>query len=42
MSSPNFLRQLSGFSDGGIITINGAQQVNFPGRSMSFSVGFGF
>ncbi len=42
MSSPNFLRQLSGFSDGGIYTINGAQQVNFPGRSMSFSVGFGF
>jgi hypothetical protein len=42
MSSPNFLRQLSGFSDGGIFIINGAQQVNFPGRSMSFSVGFGF
>ncbi len=42
MSSPNFLRTLSGFSDGGIVTINGAQQVNFPGRSMSFSVGFGF
>ncbi len=42
MSSPNFLRQLSGFSDGGITTINGAQQVSFPGRSMSFSVGFGF
>jgi hypothetical protein len=42
MSSPNFLRQLSGFSDGGIFTINGAQQVNFPGRSVSFSIGFGF
>jgi hypothetical protein len=42
MSSPNFLRTLSGFSDGGISIINGAQQVNFPGRSMSFSVGFGF
>lgn len=42
MSSPNFLRSLSGFSDGGITTINGAQQINFPGRSVSFSVGFGF
>jgi len=42
MSSPNFLRSLSGFTDGGIFTINGAQQVNFPGRSMSFGVGFGF
>lgn len=42
MSSPNFLRSLSGFSDGGITFINGAQQINFAGRSMSFSVGFGF
>lgn len=42
MSSPNFLRQLSGFSDGGITTINGARQIDFPGRSVSFSVGFGF
>ncbi len=42
MSSPNFLRQLSGFSDGGVTFINGAQQANFPGRSMNFSVGFGF
>ncbi len=42
LSSPNFLRSLSGFSDGGITTINGAQQINFPGRSVSFSVGFGF
>ncbi len=42
MSSPNFLRTLSGFSDGGIIFINGARQVNFAGRSMSFGVGFGF
>jgi hypothetical protein len=42
MSSPNFLRQLSGFSDGSIYIINGAQQVSFPGRSMSLSVGFGF
>jgi hypothetical protein len=42
MSSPNFLRTLSGFTDGGIFIINGAQQVNFPGRSMSFGVGFGF
>ncbi len=42
ISSPNFLRSLSGFSDGGVFTINGAQQINFPGRSVSFSVGFGF
>ncbi len=42
MSSPNFLRSLSGFSDGGITFINGARQINFPGRSLSFSVGFGF
>lgn len=42
MSSPNFLRTLSGFSDGSIIFINGARQINFPGRSLSFSVGFGF
>lgn len=42
ISSPNFLRSLSGFSDGGISIINGAQQINFVGRSMSFSVGFGF
>ncbi|MEJ7623155.1 MAG: carboxypeptidase regulatory-like domain-containing protein [Pyrinomonadaceae bacterium] len=42
MSSPNFLRSLSGFSDGGTFFINGAQQITFPGRSMSASVGFGF
>ena len=42
MPSPNFLRSLSGFSDGGITIINGAQQINFAGRSMSFSAGFGF
>lgn len=42
MSSPNFLRSLSGFTDGGFVTINGAPQVNFAGRSMTFSVGFGF
>lgn len=42
MSSPNFLRTLSGFSDGGITIINGARQSNFAGRSMTFSVGFGF
>ena len=42
MSSPNFLRTLDGFSDGGIIFINGARQINFAGRSMSFNVGFGF
>jgi hypothetical protein len=42
MSSPNFLRQLTGFSDGGVTIINGAQQVSFPGRSLNFSVGFGF
>lgn len=42
MSSPNFLRSLSGFSDGGFVTINGAPQVNFPGRSLSFSIGYRF
>lgn len=42
LSSPNFLRSLSGFSDGGISFINGARQINFVGRSMSMSVGFGF
>jgi hypothetical protein len=42
MSSPNFLRTLSGFSEGGVTFINGAQQINFPGRSMSFNIGFGF
>ncbi|CAN5321697.1 hypothetical protein BH20ACI2_BH20ACI2_11250 [soil metagenome] len=42
MSSPNFLRTLAGFSDGSIFFINGARQVNFPGRSISFSVGFSF
>lgn len=42
MSSPNFLRTLSSFSDGGIIIINGATQTNFSGRSMNFSIGFGF
>jgi hypothetical protein len=42
MASPNFLRSLSGYSDGGISFINGARQINFVGRSMSMSVGFGF
>ncbi len=42
MSSPNFLRTLAGFSDGSIFIINGARQINFPGRSMSFNVGFSF
>lgn len=42
MASPNFLRSLSSFSDGGITTINGMVQENFAGRSMSFNVGFGF
>ncbi|MCC6329442.1 MAG: carboxypeptidase regulatory-like domain-containing protein [Acidobacteria bacterium] len=42
MASPNFLRSLSPFSDGGIVTINGAPQLNFAGRSMSLSVAFGF
>ncbi|CAN5620724.1 hypothetical protein BH24ACI3_BH24ACI3_08540 [soil metagenome] len=42
MSSPNFLRSLSGGTDGGVFIINGARQVNFVGRSMSLSVGFGF
>lgn len=42
MASPNFLRSLSTYSDGGITTINGAQQENFAGRSMNLSVGFSF
>ncbi|NOT47426.1 MAG: TonB-dependent receptor, partial [Acidobacteria bacterium] len=42
MASPNFLRSLSSFSDGGVLTINGAVQENFAGRSLSLSVGFGF
>jgi hypothetical protein len=42
MASPNFLRSLSSFSDGGITTINGAVQENFAGRSMNVSVGFSF
>lgn len=42
MSSPNFLRSLSNFSDGGITIINGAQQPNFAGRSLNLSVGFSF
>ena len=42
MSSPNFLRSLSGASDGGIIIINGARQVIFVGRSMTLSAGFSF
>jgi len=42
MDSPNFLRSLSSFSDGGITIINGAQQENFAGRSMNLSVGFSF
>ncbi|MEO8648958.1 MAG: hypothetical protein ABI539_07310, partial [Acidobacteriota bacterium] len=42
MSSPNFLKTLSGFSDGGVYIINGMQQYNFAGRSMSFNVGFSF
>lgn len=42
MSSPNFLRTLSNFSDGSIYFIDGAQQVSFSGRSMNFRVGFRF
>lgn len=42
MASPNFLRSLSSFDGGGVIFINGAQQINFPGRSLSLSVGVGF
>ena len=42
MSSPNFLRSLSGFSDGSITIINGARQINFTGRSLSMSASFGF
>lgn len=42
MASPNFLKSLSSFSDGGVITINGAVQENFPGRSLSLNIGFGF
>ncbi|MEQ1645991.1 MAG: hypothetical protein ABL959_21245, partial [Pyrinomonadaceae bacterium] len=42
MASPNFLRSLSSYSDGGITIINGAQQENFAGRSMNLSVGFSF
>ena len=42
MASPNFLQSLSSFSDGGVYIINGAQQVNFAGRSMSMSMSFGF
>lgn len=42
MASPNFLRSLAGYSDGGVSFINGAQQINFPGRSLNFNVGFQF
>ncbi len=42
MSSPNFLQSLAGYSDGSIFIINGARQVNFTGRSLSFSMGFSF
>ncbi len=42
LSSPNFLRSLAGFSDGSIYFINGVRQVNFPGRSLSFNLGFSF
>ncbi len=42
MTSPNFLQYLSGFSDGGILFINGAQQHTFAGRSMNLYVGFSF
>ena len=42
MSSPNFLRTLNGSSDGSIMFINGARVINFPGRSLSGSIGFSF
>lgn len=42
MASPNFLRSLSSYSDGGVSFINGARQENFAGRSLSFSVGIQF
>ena len=42
MASPNFLRSLSTYSDGGVSFINGAQQENLAGRSMNLSVGFSF
>jgi hypothetical protein len=42
MASPNFLQILSPYTDGGIVTINGARQENFPGRSMSLNVSVGF
>lgn len=42
LSSPNFLRSINGFSSGNIYISNGVQRPNFVGRSMSFSVGFGF
>ncbi len=42
MSSPNFLRSLSAFSDGSIFFINGARQFNFPGRSISMTTSFSF
>jgi len=42
MASPNFLRVLSSYSDGGMSFINGAQQGTFAGRNMSLSVGFQF
>ena len=42
MGSPNFLRSLSSYSDGGSVIINGARQENFAGRSMSLNVGFSF
>ncbi len=42
IASPNFLRTLGGQNDGSITFINGARQVDFVGRSMSFSAGFSF
>lgn len=44
MTSPNFLRYLSGNNDssGGIIIINGVRQTNGGGRSINFNVGFAF
>lgn len=42
MASPNFLRSISSYSDGGITIINGAQQENFAGRSISLGVGIQF
>lgn len=42
MASPSFLRSLSYLSDGSIVTINGARQDNFAGRSLNMNIGFSF